>query len=336
MNEIIHRHIPSDPQPAFRSRSAARPQASAAKPSAQHRRTANSASAALRLAQEPFTGAVPGDDMEREDMDASLARFLWMRLHEVERYNATLQQAHADLEQFMRIVAHELKEPLRGLRGYAELLHTLYGNRLDGDGIEMLDALVHSADRLHDLVGDLRQYMLLGEEQAPLETVDVTTAVHAVLEQLAGFLNAEMASVRMHGSLPQVHAHPAHIQIIFRNLITNGIKYNERARKRVDIGLVAGAQMQRARAAARAIGVLPPPSRPIFYVSDNGIGIDAQFHAEIFKMFRRLHASGQYGGGDGAGLAFVDKLIRHYDGAIWLESERGVGTTFYFTLDAMP
>jgi chemotaxis family two-component system sensor kinase Cph1 len=121
------------------------------------------------------------------------------------------------------------------------------------------------------------------------------------------------ATISVPKALPTVQCDTVRITELFRNLIVNALKYNESQAKRVEIGC-------------------SNPNNPVLYVKDNGIGIDAEFHTEIFRIFKRLHSDKQYAGGTGAGLTFVKKIVEQHHGKIWLSSSKGEGTTFFFTL----
>ena len=125
--------------------------------------------------------------------------------------------------------------------------------------------------------------------------------------------------MRLPARLPTVRADRVQVGEIFANLIANAIKYNDKAEKWVEIGCEVSPDVDGAM-------------RPVFYVRDNGIGIAAQHHESIFRIFRRLHGREEYGGGTGAGLTIVRKIVERHGGHIWLVSQPDVGTTFYFTL----
>jgi chemotaxis family two-component system sensor kinase Cph1 len=121
-------------------------------------------------------------------------------------------------------------------------------------------------------------------------------------------------------TLPSIYCSKAHIGEIFRNLITNSIKYNDSALKKIEIGCIKDHNKH--------------PSGYVFFVRDNGIGIPEEHRQNVFKMFKRLHGRDEYGGGTGAGLAIVQRLVEQHHGEIWFESNKdGGGSTFYFYVD---
>jgi signal transduction histidine kinase len=167
-------------------------------------------------------------------------------------------------------------------------------------------------DRLEIQIGDLLTYYRVGRMSPSVARVDLTAVVDAQVAALRPMLERRHGAVRVRGPLPAVDGHPVLLGMVFGNLIANGLKYNRSARPVVEIGLVAA-----------------DPST--IYVRDNGIGIAEEHHEAIFAMFRRLHGRKEYEG-SGAGLAIVRKIIDAYGGRIWLESEPGRGSTFFFSL----
>jgi chemotaxis family two-component system sensor kinase Cph1 len=122
--------------------------------------------------------------------------------------------------------------------------------------------------------------------------------------------------LRIPRRLPTVRADRARVGEIFYNLIVNAMKYNDKERKWIEVGFLDTEEGH----------------PPVFYVRDNGIGIQAKHFDSVFRIFKRLHGRDKYGGGTGAGLTIVKKIIERHSGKIWVESTYGEGTTFYFTL----
>lgn len=231
----------------------------------------------------------------------------------LEQSNRALARSNVDLESFAYMAAHDLKEPLRGIGRYSALLKEDLGESLPDGGRDRLDTILRLTRRMGDLIDVLLNYSRLG--RAPLAPVpaDMNEVVGEALDSLRPWLEAARAEVAVEPRLPIVTCDPARIMEVFMNLIANGIKYNDRDHKRVEIGV-------------RTEG------EPVFYVRDNGIGIEARHHGVIFEIFRRLHGRDTYGGGTGAGLAIVKKVIERHGGSIWVESTPGEGSTFFFTL----
>jgi light-regulated signal transduction histidine kinase (bacteriophytochrome) len=144
---------------------------------------------------------------------------------------------------------------------------------------------------------------------------DLNELVRSTLEPLQITLREEKVDVRIPRPLPTVTCDRVRVGEVFHNLITNAIKYNDKPQKWVEVGVREGAG-----------------GPPVFYVRDNGIGIPPRHHGAIFRIFKRLHGRDKYGGGTGAGLTIVKKIVERHGGRIWVESAVGEGTTFLFTL----
>jgi light-regulated signal transduction histidine kinase (bacteriophytochrome) len=171
---------------------------------------------------------------------------------------------------------------------------------------------------METLLESLLHYSYLGRTELALEKIDSHEVVEETIELLAARLHESKVNLRVPARLPRVRADRVHLGEIFNNLIVNAIKYNDKAEKWVEIGCESSPEGQ--------------ASQPVFYVRDNGIGIASQHHEAIFRIFRRLHGREEYGGGTGAGLTIVRKIVERHGGRIWLTSQPGAGSTFYFTL----
>ena len=170
------------------------------------------------------------------------------------------------------------------------------------------------------LIADLFYYSRLGRGHETAETLNLHAVIDSIDSHLAETLMQKNARITVKPPLPDIVGHPAHISALFQNLISNGIKYSDAEEKVIEIGMKEMASDQ-------------APDRVVLYVSDNGIGIDEQFHDKIFSIFKRLNSEKAYGEGTGAGLTFVKKIVENHQGDIWLTSALGEGTTFYFTLE---
>jgi light-regulated signal transduction histidine kinase (bacteriophytochrome) len=233
---------------------------------------------------------------------------------------AALQRSNEDLQQFAHVVSHDLKEPLRGLHNYAHLLLEDLGNTVDGEARVKLQTLVHLSQRMEDLINSLLHFCLIGQEHLAVEETDLNTVLQEVLALLHITLTEQDVDVRVPRPLPVIRCDPARVREVLHNLITNAVKYNNKPHKWVEVGFDV---------ASGAVRMAPGYT---FYVRDNGIGIRSQHLETIFAMFKRLHPRDAYGGGSGAGLAMVKKIVERHGGTIWVESTYGEGSTFYFTL----
>lgn len=235
------------------------------------------------------------------------------RTRELRTANDELQQSNRELDDFAYIASHDLKEPLRGIHNYSMFLLEDYADKLDGEGRSKLETLLRLTRRMEVLIDSLLQYSRLGRIDLTLEEVDLNEVVAEVLENLDVNLKAEEVEVSIPRPLPGAVCDRVQAGEIFHNLIVNGVKYNDSPRKRIEIGYREG-------------------QPPVFYVRDNGIGIPDKHYDAIFRIFKRLHAREKYGGGTGAGLTIVKKIVERHNGSIRVESVPGEGTTFYFTL----
>ncbi|MEE8576587.1 MAG: ATP-binding protein, partial [candidate division Zixibacteria bacterium] len=227
-----------------------------------------------------------------------------------------LQRSNEELDEFAYIASHDLKEPLRGISNYAAFVLEDYADRLDNDGKSKLETLSVLARRLDSLIDSLLYFSRLGRAKHAVRETNLNEVLEGVFERLRFSLDEANVSVRIPKQLPTIECDAVRVAEVYTNLITNAIKYNDKGDKWMEIGVDRSDE-----------------SRSVFYVRDNGIGIKPNHIESVFKMFKRLHGRDKYGGGTGAGLAFVKKIVERHGGRIWVESTFGVGTTFYFTLN---
>ena len=224
-----------------------------------------------------------------------------------------LERSNAELESFAYVVSHDLQEPLRGIRSFSHFLSERLGSQLDGQERRWLDTIAGLTVRMGAQIEALLQYSRANQQPLALETVDLKALLTAVCDALAARIAEGGARVEIAPDLPQIECDPIRTAAIFENLIGNGIKYNDRAEKRIEVGWLPG-------------------GGPTFFVRDNGIGIPERHREAVFTIFRRLHGRDDYGGGTGAWLTITRKHVERQGGRLWLESVPGEGTTFYFTL----
>jgi PAS domain S-box-containing protein len=253
---------------------------------------------------EIFLG-VMRDITRRKEAEAELAR----RADELARSNR-------ELDDFAYIASHDLKAPLRGIHNYANFLIEDYGAKIDEEGQAKLQTLGRLAKRMEDIINDLLTFSRVGRTESSFAEVDLNAVLADVLETLKVFLGEAGATVNVPAPLPTVHCDQVRVRAIFHNLVTNGVKYNDNAAKTIEIAWRDDAET----------------GGPVFSIADNGIGIPEKHRERIFGIFKRLHSGEKYGGGTGAGLAIVKKIVEQHQGRIWLDSEPGQGTTFHFTL----
>lgn len=241
-----------------------------------------------------------------------------------------LARSNAELEDFAYIASHDLKEPLRGIRNYADFFIEDHGAKVSEEGLQQLQTIVRLTKRLEDLIETLLHYSRVGRVDLAMVETDLQDIMVQVLDSLQISLQEAGVEVRFPKPLPTIVCDQARVAEIFRNLVTNAMKYNDKEEKWIEIGFHAN---EGETAATNGHGSPCPQRKPIvFYVRDNGIGIPEKHRDSVFRIFRRLHGRDKYGGGTGAGLTVVKKVVERHEGKIWLESEVGEGTTFYFTL----
>jgi PAS domain S-box-containing protein len=225
-----------------------------------------------------------------------------------------LRRANQDLEQFAYSASHDLKEPLRTVKIYSELLGGRYRHKLDGSALDFLENIKTGADRMEALVRDRLAYTQTSLVDKPSEPTDATATLETALANLKAAI-AESGGLVKADALPSVAVHGTQLQSLFQNLIGNAIKY-----RRPEVAPVV-------RISARR----QDDSFWLFCVADNGIGIEPAYREQIFGLFKRLHTSDEYSG-TGIGLAICKRIVEHYHGRIWIESEVGEGCRFHFTV----
>ena len=250
---------------------------------------------------------------------------------ELAQLNAELLRSNVELDSFAYVASHDLKEPLRGIHNYSSFLIEDYGETLGEDGQEKLQTLMRLTRRMEALINSLLHYSRLGRAELLLEPVDMNEVANSVLEMLEISQPSDVC-FKIADDLPQVQGDRTQINELLTNLITNGIKYNNSERKQIKIGCVDAAEASTIPAES---AIELNEGQRVFYVRDNGIGIREKHLENVFKIFKRLHPAGHYGGGTGAGLTIVRKIVERHGGCIWIDSTFGEGSTFYFTLSLL-
>lgn len=245
---------------------------------------------------------------------------------ELLRLNTELEHSNAELDSFAYVASHDLKEPLRGIHNYAGFLLEDYQEHLDPKGVERLQTLVRLSQRMETLLESLLYYSRVGRMNLSFGEVNLNDVLDETIELLKSRIDEVSATIRIPRPLPTISCDRVRIGEVFSNLISNALKYNDKPQPWVEIGYEN--RVDDSDDAVKAI------ITPVFYVRDNGIGIREKHYETIFRIFKRLHARYDYGGGAGAGLTIARKIIERHSGHIWVESQLGVGTTFFFTLAA--
>lgn len=246
--------------------------------------------------------------------------------------NSDLARSNEELDAFAYVASHDLKEPLRGIHKYAWYLmeDAKAGRSLDAVAKERLDSLLRLTVRMDGLLNSLLHFSRVGRLDLEYEELALEEVLRESLEMLGAQIDERKTQVVVPRPLPHVHCDRVRVREIFSNLIGNAIKYNDSDIVRIEVGYVDAAE--RPSAWAEPGSKAASTAGQVFYVRDNGIGIDPKHHEQIFAMFKRLHGRDAYGGGTGAGLAITRKLVQQHGGSIWVESASGDGATFFFTL----
>jgi len=244
----------------------------------------------------------------------SLEELVENRTQDLKKISEELARSNADLQQFAYAASHDLQEPLRGVEGFAKLFERRYKGKVDEKADEFIDYMVDGVKRMQTLIQDLLEYSQVAKKGKRIKQTGSSLAVAQALANLQLTIE-ENSAVVTHDTLPKVMADSSQLTRLFQNLIGNAIKFRSAEPPEVHIS-------------AEQKG-----GEWVFSVRDNGIGIDPKFKDGIFVIFQRLHTRDAYSG-TGIGLAVCKKIVELHGGKIWVESEPGKGSTFYFTIPA--
>ncbi len=234
---------------------------------------------------------------------------------ELSKLNNDLEVANSKLNNFTSVAAHDLKSPIRTMASYSQLLLMRNKDKLDEKDQEMLGFVSNSARRLTTMIDDLLSFSKIDENLGPTEIVVTNDIVEIIKNSLETVINDQNASVNIMQDLGTIKAHKSLVTQLFQNLIANGIKFRQENISPV-IKIDKHAEDQ----------------KTITYsVADNGMGIPEKHHDKIFTIFNRLHSADEIEG-SGIGLSTCKSIVDFYGHDIWLESEVGKGTTFFFKL----
>lgn len=227
--------------------------------------------------------------------------------------NSVIMRSNADLQQFAYSASHDLQEPLRMVATYSELLKEEFGGKLGETGEVYLAHALRGVARMERLLSDLRAYVHVSASgQEPTEDIDSGAALDKALTNLEVVIRENKGSITR-TSLPAVRIHQFELELLFQNLIGNAIRYRRNDPPQIHV-------------MARREG-----TKWLFAVQDNGIGIEPEYQEQVFRMFKRLHNSADYPG-SGMGLAICQRIVERSGGTIWVESDPGQGSTFFFTI----
>jgi PAS domain S-box-containing protein len=224
-----------------------------------------------------------------------------------------LEQNNQELQQFAYAASHDLQEPLRNITIYAQLLERRYSEQLDSNAAGLVHQIMSGAEQMNTLLHDLLSYARLwGTTPKEVEPADLRGCLDAVLSSMSATIAATEARIE-YGDLPRLHMSEVHLQQLLQNIIGNALKYRGPQPPEISI------QSER------------NGGNWVIRIADNGIGIEPRNQQRIFEPFKRLHSNDEYPG-TGIGLALCQKVVQRYNGRIWVNSELGKGSTFYFSV----
>jgi len=232
----------------------------------------------------------------------------------LEKQANNLVRANADLEEFAYITSHDLQEPLRTIRACTEMFLRKSGEKLTAEEKDLLQLVATAGQRMSSMVSDLLGYSRMLTEDVPVANVPIAEVLDWAQNNLHLAVQTSNAEIS-YAEMPMVRGNRIALVQLFQNLLSNAIKY--RSSEPAQIRISAERQA----------------NRWLFAVRDNGIGIDPAYHQRIFRLFQRLHS--QEFPGTGIGLTLCRKIVQAHGGKIWVESEVGMGATFFFTLPAL-
>lgn len=223
-------------------------------------------------------------------------------------------ESNMQLENFAHIASHDLREPIRSIVSFSQLLKRKAKNKLDKDESEYLDFVISASKNMTALIDDLLAYALINSKKPSYEIVCLESLFKIILQQMHVSIDEKQATIKYDNLPKTIYGNPTQLTQLFQNLISNSIKFS-----RPNVPPVI------------AIHAQESGHHWQFEVSDNGIGISPEYHEKIFLLFRRLHTRETYEG-TGIGLATCKKIVEQHQGKIWLESNKEQGTTFCFTI----
>jgi len=233
---------------------------------------------------------------------------------EQKRAEEELRKINTELNNFVDVVSHDLKNPIIVIEGLSSRVLKNYQEKLDERACGYLEQIRTSAFRMETLIRDLLALSKIGRVVSTFEDVSALQIVSNVISDLEDRLNEKRVELAVANNLPTISCDPERMYQVFENLLVNAVKFTVAATKpKIQVGYEDAGQFHQ------------------FYVRDNGVGIDPKHHRKIFEMFHRLQET-EDKEGTGLGLAIVERIVNNHGGKVWVESEKGKGAIFYFTL----
>jgi light-regulated signal transduction histidine kinase (bacteriophytochrome) len=269
---------------------------------------------ALREAHDNLEQRVKERTLELSNLNNQLKEEIEIRkrAEELKELTNALKVTNTDLMNFTHVISHDLKSPLHTIGGFANLLARRYKGKIDAGADEILDDIVKGVNRMQELIKGLLEYSQARTKKKQFKPIASTSVVKKAVSNLEAVIKANNAVVT-YDELPTIMADPLQLISLFQNLIDNAIKYRKEEGPRIHVS-------------AQQKG-----NEWIFSIKDNGIGIDSKGSERIFGMFQRLSNDQS---GTGIGLATCKEIVKRHGGLIWVESNPGKGSTFFFTIAA--
>jgi PAS domain S-box-containing protein len=253
------------------------------------------------------------DDLRKGNFIIAIARDVSEHKQAEQRQSHLLEQlekTNQELKDFAYIVSHDLKAPLRGIKTLVEWITTDYADKLDDNGKEQMNLLAGRVDRMHNLIDGILQYSKIGHVEEEKVVVNLNELVTEVIDLIAP---PENISITIENKLPAIKCEQTRVMQVFQNLLSNAVKYMDKPQGRVEVRCIEEDGFWK------------------FSVADNGPGIEEKYFEKIFQLFQTLTPRDE-SESTGIGLTVTKKIVELYNGRIWVESEPGQGSTFFFTL----
>jgi chemotaxis family two-component system sensor kinase Cph1 len=268
------------------------------------------------------------------DLRTAIVGMVLKKAEELAQINLELERSNRELDFFAYAASHDLKEPLRGIHNNSVILLEDYGETLDEEGRDCLETIGRLTQRMDVLIDVLLQFSQLGKAELHLQETNLNDLMSRLLDMFDASRQGTVLDIRIPRSLPTIECDPVLVSEVFSNLLSNAFKYNDKEEPWAEVGYFNAHEQNPPDLIENRLHFPLQHSltSPIFYVRDNGIGMRSHHLDIIFKLFKRLYAQEEYGGGAGAGLTMTKKIVERHGGQIWVESVYGKGSTFYFTL----